>query len=86
MLFRKASGRWAAAAGITATAFRNDRSAVLVTMTGLSFDRCKLRSDASFQIGEWLRLHVPGQGWIEAEVESTIRGEVSVAFTTECRV
>ena len=86
MLFRKASGCGAAAVRITATAFRNDRSAVFVTMTGLSFDRCKLHSETSFQIGEWLRLHVPGQGWIEAEVESAIGGEVSVAFMTECRV
>lgn len=86
MLIRKASSRGVAAVRITATAFRNDGSAVLVTMTGLSFDRCKLHSDTSFQIGEWLRLHVPGQGWIESEVQSTIGGEVSVAFLTECRV
>lgn len=86
MLFRKASGRSAAAVRITATVFREDRSAVLVTMAGLSFDRCKLYCDTAFQVGEWLRLHVPGQGWIEAEVESIIGREASVVFTTECRV
>jgi len=86
MLFRKASSRSAAAVRITATAFRKDRSAVLVIMAGLSFDRCSLHSDAPFQIGEWLRLHVPGQGWIDAEVESIVRGEASVVFMTECRV
>ena len=81
MLFRKSS-----ATRITATAFRDDRSAVLVAITGLLFDQCKLHSSAAFQIGERLRLHVPGQGWIEAEVEDIGRGEASVVFTTVCHV
>jgi len=81
MLFRKGS-----AASVTATAFRDDRSAVLVAMTGLLFDQCKLHSSTTFQIGERLRLHVPGQGWIEATVECTARGEASVVFATVCHV
>ena len=81
---RQASG--AAAVRIKATAFRDDHSAALVTITGLSFDRCKLQSDAAFQAGERLRLHVAGQGWIEAEVELSGGGEVFLFFTTECHV
>lgn len=85
MLFREASSH-AAACRIKAIAFRADRSALLVTITDLSFDGCKLRSGAALQIGEGLRLHVPGQGWIRAEVERTNGGEASVVFTTECHV
>ena len=86
MLFRRSSGRSAGAARMTATAFRDDRSAVLVVITGLLFDQCKLHSSAAFQIGERLRLHVPGQGLIEAEVKCTADGEASVVFTTACHV
>ena len=86
MPFRGASGRTATACQISAIAFRADHSAILVTLTSLSFDGCKLRSRASLQIGEGLRLHVPHQGWIRAEVECAADGEASVVFTTECLV
>lgn len=75
-----------AAVGIIATAFRDDRSAVLVTITDLSFDACRVSSAATFAAGERLRLHLRGQGWIEAQVQWCAGGEAGVAFLTTCKV
>jgi hypothetical protein len=83
MIFCRASNVPAAVA-IKATAFRDDRSAELVTITELSFDRCTFSAGASFQTGERLRLHLAGQGWIEAEVQRASEGEVSAIYLTEC--
>ncbi|HWI75567.1 MAG TPA: hypothetical protein VNS53_00610 [Sphingomicrobium sp.] len=75
----------AAAGGIKATAFRDDRGAELVVISELRFDRCRISSGASFTVGERLRLHLHGQGWIEAEVRSTGGGEALVVFLTNSR-
>jgi hypothetical protein len=66
MIFHRASDNTPAAVAIKATAFRDDRSAEQVTITELSFDRCTISSSATFETGEHLRLHLTGQGWIEA--------------------
>ena len=71
--------------GIKATAFRDDRGAELVFISDLRFDRCRITSGARFTVGERLRLHLHGQGWIEAEVRSTDRREAVVAFLTNSR-
>jgi hypothetical protein len=75
-----------ATVSIKATAFRRDGRAALVTVTALTYDSCDLRSETAFQIGETLRVHVSGQGWIEAEVKSASEGEASLVFVTECHV
>ena len=86
MIFHCASDKAPAAVAMTATAFRDDHSAELVTITQLSFDRCTIASSATFETGERLRLHLPGQGWIEAEVQQISDGEACVIYLTECRV
>jgi hypothetical protein len=73
-----------AAVAIKATAFRDDHSAELVTITELCFDRCIFSAGASFRTGERLRLHLAGQGWIEAKVERASEGEVSAIYVTDC--
>jgi len=85
MIFHRATDNAPAAVAIKVTAFRDDRSAELVTITELSFDRCKISSNALFEAGERLRLHLPGQGWIEAEVQWASDGEASAIYLTECR-
>lgn len=85
-MFHRASDNTPAAVTINATAFRENRGAELVTITELSFDWCTLSSSATFETGERLRLHLPGQGWIEAEVQSASDGEACVIYLTECRV
>jgi hypothetical protein len=75
-----------AAVDIQATAFRDDHSAELVTITQLSFDRCELSSNAKFEVGERLRLLLPKQGWIEAEVRSAMNGRIEAFFVTRCNV
>lgn len=85
MIFHGAANN-ATAVAIKATAFRGDRSAELVTITELSFDRCKISSGATFETGERLRLHLPGQGWIEAEVQWASDGQVCAIYVTECSV
>lgn len=72
------------AVDIQATAFRDEKTAALVTITSLSFDRCQLSSDAGFRIGERLRLHIPGQGWIIVEVRSRSGGTLHASFVTRC--
>jgi hypothetical protein len=71
---------------ILAMAFRDDGAAEKITIHDLSFDGCRLESEASFAIGERLRLHIRGQGWIEAEVQRTEQCLFEVIFTTICRV
>ena len=73
-------------AEIVAMAFRDDRSAERVTISNLSFDGCAVASAAKFTVGERLRLHVRGQGWIEAQVQATSDGVASVVFMTRCLV
>jgi len=69
-----------------AMAFRDDGGAEKITIHHLSFDGCRFASEASFAIGERLRLHVRGQGWIEAEVQRAGDRLFEVVFTTICRV
>jgi|KBSSwiStaDraftv2_1062776.scaffolds.fasta_scaffold32845_8 hypothetical protein len=76
----------AAAVDITATAFRDDRSAELVTITDLSFDGCHIASAATFAAGERLRLHMHGQGLIEAQVEQRLGDQVRLTFLTKSKV
>lgn len=85
MTFHRASNTPAAVA-IKATAFRDDRSAEQVTITELSFDRCKFSSTRTFESGERLRLHLPGQGWIVAQVQLASGGEACAIYLTECSV
>jgi hypothetical protein len=85
MIFHRASDNAPATVAIKATAFRDDQGAELVTITELSFDRCRLSSSATFEAGERLRLHLPGQGWIEAEVQWASHGVASAIYLTECR-
>jgi len=68
------------------TAFRDDRSAELVTITESTFDDCKLLSKARFTVGERLRLHIPGQGLIEVKVRWTCGSTYGAIFLSECRV
>lgn len=68
------------------TAFREDRSAAMVTITESSFEGCKLVSRARFEVGERLRLHVAGQGLIEAQVEWTSGSTSGVRWLNECHV
>lgn len=75
-----------AAVDIQATAFRDDHSAELVTITQLWFDRCELSSNAKFDVGERLRLLLPKQGWIEAEVRLAMNGRIEAFFVTRCSV
>lgn len=85
MLLRRASDNPPAAVDIKATAFRDDHSAELVTITELWWDRCRLSSDATFDVGERLRLYMPRQGWIEVAVQSMSDGQTTALFTVECR-
>jgi hypothetical protein len=85
MLKDAAPARAVATGAITATAFRDDRTAEKVTITDLTFDDCRILSDAAFALGERLRLHLHGQGWIEAEVRWAAADEVGVVFLTRSR-
>jgi hypothetical protein len=85
MEFHRASNN-AAAVEIRATASRFDRTAEVVTITELRFESCRIRSDAVFEIGERLRLHLPGQGWIEVEVQWISGEEVHLGFVVDCTV
>lgn len=85
MLKDAAPARAAAAGTITATAFRDDRSAEKVTITNLTFDDCRILSNAAFALGERLRLHLHGQGWIEAEVRWASADDIGVVFLTKSR-
>ena len=73
-----------AAVRITATAFRDDRKAELVTLTELSFDGCELTSNQEFEVGERLRLYQRGQGWISLEVQWVSGSCVRAKFLTLC--
>jgi hypothetical protein len=75
-----------AAVGIIATAFRDDRSAELVTITDLSFEDCHISSCATFANGERLRLHMHGQGLIEAQVEWRSGDRARLIFLTKPNV
>jgi len=86
MLFHRLSEGALTTVEITATAFRDDSSAELVTITELSFDECRLSSRATFKPGERLRLYLSGQGWIEAQVQWTSGALTGVTFETESRV
>jgi hypothetical protein len=79
-------GSSAVTGAVTATAFRDDRSAELVTITDLSFDDCHIWSTVTFAIGERLRLHMHGQGWIEAQVEWTLGDQARLIFLTKPNV
>jgi hypothetical protein len=68
------------------TAFRNNRAAELVTITQSSFEGCRLLSKARFEVGERLRLHIPGQGLIEAQVQWISGSTSGVTFLNECNV
>lgn len=74
-----------AAAIVTGTAFRDDGSAELVAISDMDFDRCRISSTASFTVGERLRLHLRGQGWIEAQVRSALDDGAELVFMTVSR-
>ncbi len=74
------------AVGFSATAFRDNKSAALVKITSFSFDRCEFSSTVTLATGEQLRLHIPGQGWIKVEVESSDSGKSRARFVTEADV
>lgn len=86
MGFHRPSDNAVAAVEIRATASRFDRSAEVVTITELWFESCRIRSDADFDFGERLRLHLPGQGWIEVEVQGISGEEFHLAFVVDCKV
>ena len=86
MRFRRTSDTAPVAVEIGASAIRSDRRAEAVTITQLSFDSCRISSDASFAVGERLRLQLPAQGWIEVEVEWMREGEAHLSFVVECKV
>lgn len=86
MKFDLASGDALAAVEIKATAFRDDGRAELVTITELSFDQCQFSSSGAFIVGERLRLHLSGQGWIEAEVSWTSGADAGAIFVVDCAV
>ena len=86
MRFRRTSDTAPVAVEIEATASRNDRRAEGVTITQLSFDSCRISSGASFTVGERLRLQLPGQGWIDVEVQWTCEGQAQLLFVVECKV
>ena len=67
---------------IVFTAFREDQSAELVMVSYLTFNDCQVSSEATFVVGERLRLHQRGQGWIEAEVEWTADDRAGMVFLT----
>jgi hypothetical protein len=75
-----------AAVSIQAMAFRDDRSCVLVTITDLSFDDCEISSAATFTAGERIRLHLRGQGWFEAQVQSFSGDQARLVFLKTCKV
>lgn len=81
---RTASGD--AAREIVAMAFRDDGSAERILISDLTFDGCRFECAARFAVGERLRLHIRGQGWIDAHVRLPSDGLVEVVFTTHCRV
>ncbi len=81
MFFRETAP---AASFTKSTAFRNNRAAELVTITQSSFEGCRLLSKARFEVGERMRLHIPGQGLIEAQVQWTSGSTSEVAFVSEC--
>jgi len=85
MLEDDSPNRAARAGPIKAMAFRDDRSAQPITITELSFDQCRISSSAAFTVGERLRLHLHGQGLIEAEVQSSAGDEVVLVFLTTAR-
>lgn len=67
---------------ITATAFCDDGRAELVKITDLSFGGCRISPGSSVSVAERLRLHLQGQGCIEAEVRSTSAGTATLVFLT----
>ena len=71
---------------IVAMAFRDDHSAERITISNLSFEGCNFASSAEFAIGERVRLHIRGQGWIESRVMSVSAGLTEVLFVTQCAV
>lgn len=71
---------------IVAMAFRDDHSAEMVTILNLSFEGCQIASATAFEVGERLRLHMRGQGWIEARVQSLADNVFYAAFNTHCAV
>lgn len=72
----------AAGLGIEAMACREDGSSQIVTITDLSFDDCRIATSANYRIGERLRLHLEGQGWIQAEVKWASSGRAEMVFVT----
>ena len=70
---------------IKAMAFRDDHSAQPITITELGFDQCRISSTDKFAVGERLRLHLHGQGLIEAEVRSSAGDEIALVFLTTAR-
>ena len=75
-----------AAVDMKLTASRGDGSAEPVTITELSFDTCRISASVTFNVGERLRLHLPGQGWVDVEVQWTCEGEAGAVFVVECKV
>jgi len=86
MLKDRSSIQFAEGVSVKATAFRDDRSAVRVTLTHLSFDGCEVSSVAAFAVGERLRLHLRGQGLIETRVDWCVGDRAGVTFLTTSKV
>ena len=67
---------------VTGVAYRSDHSWILVQMTNLSYDGCKLLTDQPLDIGEQVQLVMPRRRPINAQVRWTTGEEAGVRFMT----
>ncbi len=72
------------AVDIAATVFRDDHPATAVRITDLSFEGCGLSGEARFAIGERVRVYIPRQGSIEAEIRWSLDDRAGARFLSEC--
>lgn len=71
---------------IDAVIYRCDDSKVAVRIANMSFEGCELITVDTFEVGERVRIHIDGQGYIESEVRWTSEGRSGAEFLCECHV
>jgi hypothetical protein len=81
---RKSSSE-ASELSVGATLFRACGDAIVITMTDLSFEGCRISTRTELQAGERCRLYLPGRGCIDVEVQFLSSDRLGLRFLSECR-
>ena len=71
---------------LSAKVLRESGLSAPATITRLWYDGCEMASNERFEVGQKIKVVIPGMGSIEAHVTSIVDGTIAAHFIEECLV